>query len=264
MAVAAHLPPPADRTGGDAPGRTGAPAPAAGRLGPRRGLPGGRAIVGGLLVAAAGLGTFAVASGAGRAPVGSVVVAARDVAPGAVLDADDLALAAGAVPEGVAGRAFTRVEDVVGAVAVGPLGEGELVQAGALAEGVGGGVPTLSVALETAAADGGALERGDRVQVLATYGSDAAATTVALSAAADVVAVEAGGDGLASGGQVLVRLAVDDAEERSAIVTASVAGRLALVRTTGAPGARVAARYRPPVADPAADPADPAEEGADR
>ncbi len=237
MAVATHRPPVIDGPSAEA--------PSAGQVGARRGLPGGRAVVGGLLVAVAGLGTFAAAARAGDAPSGQVVVAARDVDPGTILGLDDVALATGAVPQTVAGRAFSRLDDVVGAVAVGPLSEGELVQAGALVDGVGGAVPTLSLALEPAAADGGALVRGDRVQVLATYGADASATTVAASTSAEVVAIDGGGDALGPGGQVLVRLAVASAEERSAIVHASVAGRVALVRTTGARRSAGIEPYRP-------------------
>ncbi|HEY4378497.1 MAG TPA: hypothetical protein VGM93_15125, partial [Acidimicrobiales bacterium] len=49
---------------------------------PRRGLPGSRAVVGGLLVAVAALGTFAVTTGAGRHAVPRYIVARRPITAG--------------------------------------------------------------------------------------------------------------------------------------------------------------------------------------
>ncbi len=116
---------------------------------------------------------------------------------------------------------------------MGPLSEGELVQAGGLAAGSDASVPTLSLSLPEADADAGDLQRGDTVQVFATYGSDTAGTTILLAPEADVVSVEAGDETVATGGEVLLRLAVASPEERVAIVNAAVTGQIALVRTTG-------------------------------
>ncbi|HYI61904.1 MAG TPA: SAF domain-containing protein [Acidimicrobiales bacterium] len=231
----------------------GGPGPGAGPAGdgggrpirPRRGLPGGRAVVGGLLVAVAAVGTFAAATGAGRGPGHQVVVAARDIAPGTVLSEGDVELVAAELPAGTRGRAFTAPAQVLGAVAVGPLSEGELVQAGGLADGVDAAVPTFSLAVPTAAANGGVLERGDTVQVFATYGSDTTATTRLLAAEAGVVGVDGGDTELGTADQVQVILAIRSAEERSRVINAAVSGAVSLVRTTGAAAPGTVPDHRP-------------------
>jgi len=225
----------------------GQPPAEARRLRPRRGLPGGRAVVGGLLVAVAAVGIFAAVSGAGRGPDTSYVVAARDVAPGSILSADDLELVAMDLPRVQQSRVFTSLSSVDGAVAVGPMSEGELVQAGALADGADAVVPTFSVSLDEADANAGELQRGDIVQVFATYGSDTAGTTVALSSEARVIGVSTAEETVSESGQIVLRLEVESAEERSAIINATVTGRLAVVRTTGSEDPTTSERFRPPV-----------------
>lgn len=236
------------------------PAPAADtarQIRPRRGLPGGRAVVGGLLVAVAAVGTFAAVSGAGRGPDTSYVVAARDVEPGSVLSADDLELVPIDLPDGVRRGAFTRPGEVVGAVVVGPLAEGDLVQAGGLSPG--DALPTFSIALAESDANGGDLFRGDVVQVFATYGSDGTAPTVLLAAEAQVVSTTGSDETVASTGEVIVKLAVDSAEERSAILNAKVTGQISLVRVTGADAPGATDRFSP---DEPSGPTDAAGDGA--
>jgi len=216
-------------------------------IAPRRGLPGGRAVVGGLLVAVAAVGIFAAASGIGRGPGTRYLVAARDLAPGEVIEADDVELTTIDLPDGLAGRAFTRPDPVIGAVVVGPVSAGELIQAGGLADGSSGDVPTFSITIDRADANGGELQRGDEVQVFVTYGSGASATTVAVSTDARVVSTSAGEDTLTSSGDIVVRLAVPAADERSAIINATVAGRITLVRTTGGSDVEATPRFTPDV-----------------
>jgi Flp pilus assembly protein CpaB len=216
-------------------------------------------VVGGLLVAVAAVGTFAAVSGAGRGPDTSYVVAARDVEPGSVLTPDDLEVVAIDLPDPVRGGAFTRPGEVVGAVAVGPLAEGDLVQAAGLAPG--DPLPTFSIALPEADANGGDLGPGDVVQVFATYGSDGTSPTILLSAEAEVVGVAGVDDTVASSGEITVKLAVVSAEERSAILNAKVTGQISLVRVSGARAPGAAERYAPDV--PGAGAAAPEGEDAD-
>lgn len=203
------------------------------RITPRRGLPGGRAVVGGLLVAVAAVGIFAAVSGAGQGPSTRYVVAARDIEPGATLSPGDLELSAIDLPEGQRSRAFTQEGDVTGAIAVGPLSAGELVQAGGLADGTDAAVPTLSLSLPEANANAGDLQRGDTVQVYGTYGADTAGTTILLATEASVVSVTTGEETVATGGEVLLRLAVTSPDERKAILNAAFTADISLVRTTG-------------------------------
>lgn len=226
---------PAGGRGADGPGRS---------IRPRRGLPGGRAVVGGLLVAVAAVGTFASVSGAGRQPDIRVAVAAHDIAPGTVLAEADVDLVAMDLPAGVAQRTFTSPAEVAGAVTVGPLAAGELIQAGGLAPGRGP-VPTFSLAVPTAAANGGRLQGGDTVQVFATYGSDVAATTRLLAGEARVVGVDDGDAEIGVSDQVLVTLAIRSAEERSKVINAVTSAAIALVRTTGAEDPEGFPSFRP-------------------
>ncbi|HEY4376975.1 MAG TPA: SAF domain-containing protein, partial [Acidimicrobiales bacterium] len=109
------------------------PSPAAGpssidaprSIRPRRGLPGTRAVVGGLLVAVAALGTFAVTTGAGRHAVPRYVVARRPIAAGQRIQAGDLASAPIDLPGASRQSAFGRIAAVAGAVALGPIQPGE-------------------------------------------------------------------------------------------------------------------------------------------
>lgn len=215
------------------------------RIRPRRGLPGGRAVVGGLLVAVAAVGTFAAVSGAGRGPSTRYYVAARDISAGTTLTADDLEAVAIEVPSRMRNRVFSDPDALVGAITVGPLSEGELVQAGGLATGADAEIPTFSVALGRADANAGELTRGDYVQVLATYGQDTSATTQTLSAEARIVSISEEDESLAAAGQVVVRLQVPSAEERIAIVNATTAGKVSLIRVSGAEEVEVVDSYRP-------------------
>jgi Flp pilus assembly protein CpaB len=201
--------------------------------------------VGGLLVAVAAVGTFAAVSGAGRGPDTGYVVAARDVEPGSVLTAADLEVVAIDLPTSVRGGVFTRPGEVVGAVVVGPLAEGDLVQAAGLAPG--DPLPTFSLALPEADANGGDLGPGDVVQVFATYGSDGASPTLLLSAQAEVVGTSRADDAVASTGEITVKLAVASAEERSAIINAKVTGQISLVRVSGADAPGATERFEPDV-----------------
>ncbi len=241
--VATRTPPPRPLERGLAP--SGDETPDGRRIRPRRGLPGGRAVVGGLLVAVAAVGIFAAVSGAGRGPGTRYYVAAHDIAAGTTLTTDDIEAVAIEVPDRMRDRVFSDPEALIGAITVGPLSEGELVQAGGLATGADAEIPTFSVAVGRADANAGELSRGDYVQVFATYGTDTAATTVALSSDARIVSISEEDESLAAAGQVVVRLQVTSAEERSSIINATVTGRLSLVRVSGAEGVDVTPSFRP-------------------
>lgn len=223
------------------------------RLRPRRGLPGGRAVVGGLLVAVAAVGIFAAVSGAGRGPSTRYYVASQDLSPGSTLTSGDIEAVAIEVPDRMRDRVFTDPGALIGAVVVGPVSEGELIQAGGLATGEDAQIPTFSVAVGTADANAGELTRGDYVQVLSTYGTDTSATTVTLSTEARIVSISEDDDSLAAAGQVVVRLQVPSADERIAIINATTSGKISLIRVSGADDASATESFRPPLdADTAA------------
>ena len=129
-----------------------------------------RAALGGLLVTVALLGVSQAYAHADRPPGTSYVVAARPLAPGAVLDPADLELVPADLPSSVAARAFTATALLDGAVLLAPLAPGEpLLLSQVLPAGTS---PTegadLSFAITTDRALGGSIRPGERVDLIAT------------------------------------------------------------------------------------------------
>ena len=130
---------------------------------------------------------------------------------------------------------------MAGRVALGPIAEGELVQAGALSE-PGSGVPTaeVSFALARDRALDGRLASGDLVDVFVTV--DAGTSLVAERV--QVVTVTDGGASFATGAELTVTLALTDPAVRDDLIQAVRAGEVTLVRATHAGGA--SSRAGPP------------------
>jgi len=197
-------------------------------------LPGGRAVVGGFLVAVAAVGIFATTSGTGKGPTTRYLVAARALAPGTVISNGDLAPSAMDLPSDVARQAFRDPAPLAGTVVLAPLGEGELVQASALGEPNAGAVPSLTIALEPADAYGGNLRAGDRVNVYVTYGNDVQSSTRLVTAGAEIIRADGGDDTIGQAGLVQLTLAVQEDLDRMNLLNATHTGSVAVVRVTGA------------------------------
>lgn len=204
-------------------------------IGRRPALPNGRAVVGGLLVAASAVGTYAAWSSADDAPTTSYAVAARDLAVGETLGAGDVELVAMDAPTSIARAAFDDDQAglVVGQVTVAPVAAGELLQRSALvvpedAE------PTrqLSFPIDVADALAGSIERGERVDVLVTYGSAGQDVTTEV-VVSDAVVADVRGAIDDADGQIVVLLSVPDDADLIALTTAVRVGDLTVVRTTG-------------------------------
>ncbi len=193
------------------------------------GVPGGRAVLGGVLVALAGVGTFMAWSEASASPGETYAVAARDMRPGDPLTADAVRFVAMDLPDGVAGGAFRDGAGLEGRVTVAPVGEGELIQAGSLSDqGAGTPAAEVSLALARERAVDGRLRAGDLVDV---YASGDEGTTL-VAAGQRVIDVTAPGGAFADGEQLTVTLAVNDDDARRAVIDAASAGQVTLVRTT--------------------------------
>lgn len=190
--------------------------------------------MGGLLVAAAVVGTFAAWSGVDDPPDGRAVVAARDLPVGEVLDAADLDVVAVDVPGSVADRAFTELGPVVGQRTVAPLAEGELIQRSAIVvpEDAGGG-RQLSFAIDVADALAGTLEVGETVDLLVTYGSGADSTTEVVAAGATVAGLPLDDDD--PGGQTVILLSLPEGTDVLAVTNAVRQGSLTVVRSIDDP-----------------------------
>ncbi len=90
----------------------------------RRTLPGGRAVVGGFLVALAAVGTFAAYTGAVADDDEQYVVASQDLPLGHRLTEGDLARLPMELPPLLGARAYRNPSALVGAVVIAPLGRG--------------------------------------------------------------------------------------------------------------------------------------------
>jgi hypothetical protein len=216
--------------------------------GRRPSLPNARAVVGGLLVAAAAVGTFAAWSGAGAPPSTRYVVAAHDLPGGRLVEPSDLRIVPVEAPATLAARAVESVGLVAGQRTVAPLAEGELVQRSAVVvpEGDGEG-RQLSFALDVADALAGTLEVGEAVDLLATYGATAEDSRTEVVAAGATVAGLPFGDG-GDGGQLVLLLSLPDGSDALAVTNAVRQGSVTVVRSLGAPlrpGDRFEARLRP-------------------
>lgn len=211
----------------------------------RRARPGGRAAIGGLLVAVAMVGAFALVTGADGRPSGQAVVVRASIPAGARLSAEQLRLEAVALPDRTAAQAFTSIAELEGAVALAPLEPGELVQRSAvlLAAAGGGGDahdarPEFTITLDRDRALNGALRRGERVDVLATYGQGSDAyTTVVVRDAVVRATGEGGGGGLGGDAEATLTLALPSRQDVMRLAHASEVGAVVVVRTTRADAA---------------------------
>ena len=192
----------------------------------RRTLPGGRAALGALLIAVAAVGTFTAASGATEDPRQSFVVARGDVAVGQRLSEGDLATARLDLPAFMRGRAYRpdELDDLVGSVALGPIGRGELVQRSAVAAARAGRQGSFPI--DPARAVGGSLRAGEFVDVVATLDGK---TRVVVERAQVASLRERGG--LGGGDSLIVTLDIASAEAAVAVVNALDKGDLTLVRS---------------------------------
>ena len=201
----------------------------------RRGLPGSRAVIGGLLVAASAVGLYAAASTSGDGPRRSYVVARHELAAGARLQPSDLELAPMDLAPAARSRAFESAQPLVGATLIAPLGPGELVQASAVVARKGDTASReLSFVLERGRVSAG-IKQGERADLLATYGTGTDAYTIVVVRQALLVAIERPRTSSGESGPSTVTVAVDDPADALALAHAVQLGKLTLVRATGAP-----------------------------
>jgi SAF domain len=204
-------------------------------VGRRMGLPGARAIVGGLLVATAGVCTFAAWQQASGAAGTSYAVAARPILPGQSLTAADVRLEPLDLPEGVAAAAFRDASAIEGRVALGPIGDGELVQLGQVSDpGQASPAAELSFSIARDRAVDGRLRSGDLVDVFVT---DEAGTTAVAEGMQIVDATAHDGGSFGTSGELTITLTIADPALREPLIQAVREGEVTLVRSTHMSGA---------------------------
>lgn len=214
--------------------------PAPREVRPPRRLPGGRAVVGGFLVAASAVGVFAAYTSAVSTPDDSYAVAGVDVQAGDRLSAAELLLVPIELPDDQRRLAFADLGLLDGATALAPLTAGQLVQASDVAKPVGAPERAqISVSLDPGNALGGdpaLLGEGERVAVIVTYTQAGSPETTTVSDDAVVVRVIDGRDRVGGGAGLTVVLAVAPADLEP-LAQAAAAGAISIARVTGvAPG----------------------------
>lgn len=195
------------------------------------GVPTGRALLGGALVALSFVGMFVAWRHATGSSGQLYAVAARPLSPGDAVSADDVRFQSIRLPAGVAHAAFPDGASLEGRVAVAPVREGELLQAGALSDAAKGPpFGEVSLQLDRALAVDGRLHSGDLVDV---YGSGANGTDL-VAAGIRVVTVDADGGSFGNDDQLTVTLALAGPGQEVSVIHAARTGTVTLVRTTHA------------------------------
>lgn len=222
----------------------------------RRTLPGGRAVAGGFLIAAAAVLTFAAYTRATRTPHQLYVVAARPLAPGTRLGADDLTLVPLDLPDpGVRRQVFGSTASLLGASIIAPVNAGALVESSEVVGRSGGvGSREISLSLDRSRAVGGTLKPGEHVDVLGTFGGGAESYTAVMVPHVSVLSITGQGGSLGDSRTELIVLSVPDGVAAEAVADANVATQVTLVRSAeqpdSAPVTTVPA-YRAPGTPPA-------------
>lgn len=232
-------------------GRTAEPDGAPRRVERRVGLPSGRAVVGGLLMALAAVGTFLAYTSANADDTIDVLIAARDLSPGQTIAARDVELVPVELPGEVRGL-FGTVDAAVGRQVAAPVAAGEFLLASATVEPVDG-AETLEIAISLPASRAvGRLRAGERVDVFSTWGSE---VTELIAVDARVLEVGGGSDSSLGGGEtVTVRLALADFSQIEALVHAQAAGDITMIRATiGTEVEDLGREYLPRNVEPPAD-----------
>jgi Flp pilus assembly protein CpaB len=217
-----------------------------------RSLPGGRAVLGALLVATSVVAMFVAYSQAADGPDTSYVVAARAIQAGDPLSTDDLTRTPIDLPDRLRGRTFTDPASLVGATALAPLEPGELVQASQVIRKQGGTRSSeLSFPIE-ASRVGASVRPADRVDIMATFGTGIDAYSLVIAQDVELVSVtRARGTLGGESASVVLTVALPDGADTLALAHATRVAELSIVRTTGALPARdEPTTYRPLPASP--------------
>lgn len=196
----------------------------------RRALPGGRAALGGLLIAIAAVGVFVAYSGASDEPGQHIVVAARDIDIGTVIEADDLEVIRGDLPDATRRATFSSVDAVVGHVVLTPIGRGEILQGGAITSDAASGVGhEVAITLPRDQIAVGHLQAGDLVDVFVTRDDE----TTSVATRATVVRLGDHRDqSLTSSRDLTIVIAVPSGDVIVDIVHALRTGEVTVVRST--------------------------------
>lgn len=192
-------------------------------------------MVGGLLVALAALLAWWAATSASRPATTRYVAATRAINPGELITADQLTTVVAEIPASVRGGLFVDPDQVVGRVALGPIGADSLVTS----EAIGPAEPPtegreLTFPVSPGWALDGTLRPGEQIDVFATYGDGPTSQTLRVLAGVTVRrATEANGSGLGGVSGATLTVAVPASVEIESVVNATRAAEITIVRVTG-------------------------------
>jgi Flp pilus assembly protein CpaB len=197
-------------------------------------LPSARAAVGALLCVLAALLTFVAYRQAQQPPTTRYLVAVHEMEPGAPLTLADLREEPINLPPEVAARAFTSFTQVEAAFLLGPIQQGELLQASNLVRRAGGaGSHEWSFSIESVNAAGGRIRVGERIQILGTTSSEGESFTEVVNPNALVIGLDRT-DPNPFRGSLTILLALTSDEEVFRLEKAKNTQKLTVVRGPGA------------------------------
>ena len=193
-----------------------------------------RSVLGGFLVALAGVLTWTTIHSAGRPPRRDIVVATRTIAPGERIDATSVSVRTVSIDADLAAHDFSSTTQLIDGVALAPIAEGEAVARSAvLADPAGEQLRQFSFPVDRERALNGDLRAGERVDVMATFGSSSESTTIVIARDALVLRVtEQRSGSLAASGKLIVTLGLVSADQMLDAVHASRVADLTVVRST--------------------------------
>lgn len=194
---------------------------------------GSRALVGAFLVAASAVGLFVAYNDAAAGPTERYVVARANVPAGTRLTAEHLEVVSMDLPSSV--RAYRDASALVGATVVSPVEKGDLIQQSSVVFKKSGARDVeVSFKLSSDSAVGGTLRPGETVDVLVTYGTGSDAQTETVVSDAEILAVSEESGRLATANALIITLALNSRSDAADVATATKAGSVTLVRTSGA------------------------------
>lgn len=185
----------------------------------------------------AGVGVFAGYTNATADRRIPYLVAGNDLTIGQRINRSDLGYLPMDLPNLVRSRSFRDPAQLVGAVVVGPVTKGELIQnSDVLVRGAGPVGREVSFSIESARAVDGQLQRGEMVDVLVTYGTGNEAYTVTVARGVRVLSRRQPRGTLGDGRDEVITVSVPDNADAMALTHAVTAGSVTLVRTAGVAG----------------------------
>lgn len=202
---------------------------------PARRLPGGRAVLGGVLVACSALGLFAATRPHSSVPDTRYFVARHPLSPGHRIVRGDLTAVPMDLPSTVADTALDAASPVTGRVVLQSVPTGALVDRAALrAEGAARPDPLVAFSVEPDRAVAGDLVVGDRIDVYVTWDDAADNSTRVVARGLAVAAItHPGSDHFSDGGKLTLSVAIPADTPALPLIRAIRSGELTIVRTTG-------------------------------